>query len=482
MALRQLVIGKKIETLRAQLAALEADVKSLTTRSEEMKIREAELEAAVGEVNGETPEADRASVEEAVESFERDSAALEAEQSGHDAQKSVIEDEIRALQEELSALNERAKTPPIKNTQERKDGETMKNRGVFFGLAAEQRDAFFQRGEVSEFLTRTREFAQQKRGVSGAELLIPSVVLELVRENIQNYSKLVGKINLKPVPGKARQNVMGTVPEGIWMEACGTLNELNLSFSAAEVEGYKVGGFIAICNATLEDSDIALATEIISSLGQAIGYAIDKAVLYGTGIKMPLGIMTRLAQLAKPTDYPSFAREWNDLHVINIQKLGTASKPLSGLELYKTLIIASGAAKGRYSRGGKFWAMSDATFTKLMAEAMSINAAGAIVSGQMGTMPVIGGDIVTLDFIPDGDIIGGYGDLFLMAERAGAAIESSGHVRFIEDQTVFKGVARYDGTPVIGEGFVAVNIKGAEVTTSVSFAEDKANATTEETA
>ena len=38
-----------------------------------------------------------------------------------------------------------------------------------------------------------------------------------------------------------------------------------------------------------------LAGEIIDALGRAIGLALDKAILYGTGTRMPLGIVTRLA-------------------------------------------------------------------------------------------------------------------------------------------------------------------------------------------
>ena len=52
---------------------------------------------------------------------------------------------------------------------------------------------------------------------------------------------------------------------------CANLNELDLSFYEAEVDGYKVGGFIPVCNANLEDSDLNLAAEIISAIGQAIG-------------------------------------------------------------------------------------------------------------------------------------------------------------------------------------------------------------------
>ena len=197
----------------------------------------------------------------------------------------------------------------------------------------------------------------------------------------------------------------------------------------------------------------------------------DKAILYGKGVKMPMGIVTRLTQTVDPSNDKTTI-PWTNLSASNV--LAISGK--TDVELFKALITASGAAKGKYSMGGKFWAMNETTYTKLVANSLSINAAGAVTSGMMSTMPVIGGAIETLSFIPDDVIIGGYGDLYLLAERAGASIAQSEHVRFIEDQTVFKGTARYDGIPTIAEGFVAIGIGGTKPTAeAVTFAEDTAN-------
>ena len=135
--------------------------------------------------------------------------------------------------------------------------------------------------------------------------------------------------------------------------------------------------------------------------------------------------------------------------------------------------------QGKYSRGVKFWAMNESTYTDLMVEAMSINAAGAIVSAQGATMPVVGGDIVVLsdDIITDGNIIVGYGDLYLLAERAGSSFARSDEYRFADDQVAFKGTARYDGAPIIAEGFAAIGI-GSAPATDATFPGDTANDTT----
>ena len=84
--------------------------------------------------------------------------------------------------------------------------------------------------------------------------------------------------------------------------------------------------------------------------------------------------------------------------------------------------------------------------------------------------------IIELNFIPDDNIAFGYLDMYLLAERAGTTLGQSEHVRFLEDQTVFKGTARYDGMPVIAEAFGLMSITATAPETTVDFPEDKANA------
>lgn len=463
MALKVLLLRKKLTDMQTSLADLERTAQGFETREAELA---ADIEAA------QTDE-ERSVVEAAVESFEQERSqnTTAIEQLRTDIAE--MENQIREAEEAAR----QARSGQGEHHEERKDDHTMNNaetRTRFFGMTAQQRDAFMARDDVKEFLQRVRELSHEKRSVTGAELLIPTVMLDLLRQNIGEYSKLISKVNLRSVPGKARQTVAGAIPEAVWTEMCAKLNELAVSFTAVEVDGYKVGGFIAICNAVLEDSDISLAQEIITSLGASIGYALDKAILYGTGTKMPMGIVTRLAQSVQPETYPATARAWADLHTSNIQTITTANS--TGAKLFQSVLKAFGAAKGKYSRGVKFWAMNEATYNTLMAESMSINATGAVVAGMNGTMPVVSGDVVLLDFIPDNNIIAGYGDLYLLAERAGTALAQSEHALFTEDQTVFKGTARYDGLPVIAEGFVAIGINAVAPTTSMSFATDSANA------
>ena len=81
-----------------------------------------------------------------------------------------------------------------------------------------------------------------------------------------------------------------------------------------------------------------------------------------------------------------------------------------------------------------------------------------------------------LDFVPDNVIIAGYFELYLLAERAGSKFATSEHAFFIQDQTAFKGTARYDGVPVIAEAFAAIGINAVTPNATMTFAADTANA------
>lgn len=469
MALRQLILSKKIEQRKGNLAELVKEEEGINTRA-------AELEVSLEEA--ETDE-EIALVDEEIEKLEKETTDL-------NEKKSKLEGEIEELEGELEQLNsnEPKKNPETernneKLTQKREGSIVMKRYKFFVGMTRDAVNTLIEREEVKEFLTRTREFISQKRAVTGGELGVPNILLEILRDNINQYSKLSKHVNVKSVKGTARQTVAGTVSEAIWTEMVGTLNELSIVFNQLEVDGYKVGGYIPVANSLLEDSDdIALTNEIMVYLGQAIGLALDKAILYGTGSKMPIGIVTRLAETSQPAYWGTKEKAWADLHTSNLLLIDPAATDEK--VFYQDLIRKLGKAKANYSNGEKFWAMSSNTFAELQAKALMFNAAGAIVSGQNGTVPVIGGIVETLDFIPDDVIIGGYGSLYLLTERAGATLAQSEHVQFIEDNTVFKGIARYDGRPVFGEAFVAINISqevGAVAPTAnaVTFAADSAN-------
>lgn len=441
MALRALMINKQLREKRKTLEGLKK-------AAEELEQRKADLTQAIEEAD---TDEERSAVEEEVEAFEKD-------EKENGEQIAELEDDIRALETELKEVETEDEPEETPEEEQRKENNTMSKRKNFFGMTMQERDQFIAREDVQKFLGEIRAAMKEKRAITNAGLLIPEVVIGLLRENIIDYSKLYKHVFVRRVPGTGRMIIQGSIPEAVWTEACANLNELNLSFSQVEVDGYKVGGYFRICNATLEDSDIDLAADLLEILGQAIGLALDKAILYGTGTKMPVGIVTALAAVTGTPNIVSHAASVTDTALI------------------KAIVLDIAKAKSTYSRGEKVWVMNETTYSTLIANALAVNAAGAIVSGVNGQMPVIGGIIEVLNFVPNNVIIGGYFDLYLLAERAGTTINTSEHAFWIEDETGFKGTARYDGKVLDANAFVAIGLNGVTpAANAVSFAADTAN-------
>lgn len=476
----------KLFSLQRMRDALNAKLAAQRSKRNELAASEQELRSQL-EALGDTP-----AIED-VRSLSDRVDAVTRQQTECDDEIASILDELERCNADIAAFEENhaaapaanggeartaapAAAAPVRTTPATVEGSNFRSRSRCFASRADM-NAFYARSDVKEFLQSLRAMgASGRRSVSGAELTIPTVMLDMIRQNMGEYSKLIRYVRLRSVKGKARQNIMGKVPDGVWMEMSGALNELEFAFNQLETDGYKVGGYIPVDNYLLSDSDVNLGEEVLQNILHAMGRALDKAIVYGKGApgKMPVGSVTRLAQTSQPSYWGAEQGEWTDLHSSNILKLDLASK--TGESFFQPLLTAMGKVDPDYSTSKRtVWCCNRATHLDLMSRALNFNAAGTLVAGMSNRMPVEGGEFVELDFLPDYEIVGGFFDLYTLVEREGASMARSEHVFFLEDKTVFKGTARYDGQPAVGEGFLAINYANTAVTTSYDFKPDYAN-------
>ena len=303
--LKALMLRAKIDAKRTELAKL---------KDNDFAERERKLEISIGEA---TTEEERSFLDAEIEKFE-------AEKRENEEAVTALEGEISGLEAELDELeknNDSETESPEEVTPEDDGEETNRTRGPIeiaersivmpemtrrvglYALNAEQRSELLADKDVKKFLDRARVCISERRALTNVGLTIPQNMLPLIRQIVEANSKLIGRVTMRTLTGTARQNIMGEIPEAVWTEMCAVLNELTLGFNNVEVDGWKVGGYFAVCNAIIEDSDLNLANELLTALGISIAKALDKAIVYGTGTKMPLGIVTRLAQTAEPANY-----------------------------------------------------------------------------------------------------------------------------------------------------------------------------------
>lgn len=471
--LKRLEIQAKLAEARAAAEAHKSEGAAFETRKAELTERRDALTVRVDAANEETPEEERLDVEAETEAIEAEAAAIEEEETAFATEQERLDAAVTALEGELANIDARAQRGAApnntKNTTERKEiyMPNIKKRTLFPDY--ETRARFFEQDNVKNWVEDIRD--KCKRGVKNGKVLIPVEVLDVIRPVIETMSKLYRHVRVRRLSGTARQPILGEIPEAVWTEACGTLNELGIDFADCTLDAYKVGGWVPVCNTLLEDSVINLGEEIMRCLAASIAKALDKAILYGTGVKMPLGIVTRLAQESDPSDTGTTV-PWVDYHTSNII---TIANTYTGADLYKQLTIASGAAEASDVIEPMFAAMNRKTWVWLKAQATTFDAAGALRAELDGLLPIVGAEIEIINDIPDYNIVMGYGEKYPLGERREVVVDFSDHVMFIQDHTVFRAKALYDGRPAVAEAFVLVGVNGTSPTTSKTFRPDYAN-------
>lgn len=461
----------KVLKLRQQQTIKRTALQKLRDKAAQLQTREVELEQAIQE----------AATEEDLQAVEQAVSELDTQTQQNTAAIEALEQEIADLQQQLDEAEAEQDPQPEgeargRNTinQERNVIHMPNTRMTWREMFAQRREALRADPAVKAFAQRLRAMRGQNRSVTGADLGIPPAYLPILRLAIEESSKLYRHVTVTALHGQARQNIAGEIPEGIWFEMDGALNELEINFTQLEMDGYGVGGYIAIPNPVLEDDDdLQLAETVVDYMARSIGKAFDKACVYGTGSRTMVGWVTRLAASSKPAWWGGKQGDFTDLHTSNILKLNLAEK--SGAEFFRPLIAALAVAKPDYAAKSPVWVMNRKTHLDLMSQALAFDASAALVAGVNNTFPVVGGEIVELEFMSDYEITGGFVDMMRVVERAGTSLDSSDKTLFIENQTVFRAIARYDGKPAYGEAAVLINYHNTEPATAKTFGRDAAN-------
>ena len=474
MALRQLTLSREAARLRSESETLAAAMQDIEARRAAWRERESRAEAALEEMTDETPEADRAAFDAECAEIQTEDEAITADENANTTRQTEIAGRLAEIDRELEDLNKRARNTQVIVHESGKERE-----GIY--IMNKRTKEIRERMLAASGADGVRAFGQeiiemQRRGVNNAEYSVPTELLPLLQEMIDGYSKLKKYMATKTTSGESRQNFLLGTPEAVWTENKASLNELDLSFGQVTIDAYKVGGFIPIHNSTIDDVEniSAIALDLIA---QSIAIAEDKAMLFGDGVKRPVGIATRLAATTKPAWWGEEEGEFVNLKNTHTGHVSTAG--IEGIALFQEIMGVLGNAEQKYnaSSEGLFWAMTRQTWMKLEAHLLGFNSAGALVSGMNMQMPLIGGDIVIMNksVMKDNDIIGGYGSMYMWGDRTGVKLKVADQTRALQDQTVFIGTQRADGRPKSGEGFAAFSLSTEGPTLTATFAEDKAN-------
>ena len=413
--LKQLMIAKKIEQRKAALAELEEQERGLETRAEQ-------VEAALTE----------AQTEEELAAVEEEIRKIEAENAELTVKKTKLQAEIAELENELEELNSKE---PINTKKERNDKKMTEKRA---------NQEYFTR-EVEDFYNELRARLKARAngqvlppGEAGAELIIPDIVVNRIRERIGDYTTLYPLVDKITAGGRVKLILDVDTGEATWVEQRAAIPEEDDShLTAVEFDGFKVGRIVYIDNSLLEDSIINLDDYLTRRIARSIAKALDKAILLGEGPtnKQPVGIIPQIPaenQVSAPAEYEALI-------------------PLLGL-----------IDTGEDATGEIVCVVHRQTYYSRLANlTLHVDAAGkdVVMLPNLQQPNFLGLRVVFSNYMPKDKLLFGVFDKYTLVEREGTRIDMSGHFKFREDQTAIRGIGRYDGKPVIPEAFVFVTLE-----------------------
>lgn len=402
--------------LRKKQDGLNNKINNINSKLEEIRSNEDSL---LKEVEGveELTEEEQKVVEEKADELIQEKKTLEEEKAKLLLEVEEIEKELQLLEEKIQDVEEvEEKKAEERNTQNEIEtrGDIFMNankREMLLNLVKEERNAkFFE--EVRNLMLRASETT-----LTNKELLVPEQVLAFINQEVVGYGEIVKLVDRISLKGTARIVVNGGTPKLFWTEKCASLQEATLGeFQELELDNYKLGGYVFLCKAFVEDAIIDVAQYIIKEFAKAIATALDEAIINGQGAdqKQPQGILKAL-------------EEDSEVSATNLLGVLTAIGGLNARAKNITLVVNR---KTYYSR--------------ILPETFGKNDKGQIVYGLGQTLPD-GTKVVISQAVKDDKFIVGDFKQYKLGIRKEMAFDTSDQVRWIEEQIGYKTSGRYDG-------------------------------------
>jgi HK97 family phage major capsid protein len=237
------------------------------------------------------------------------------------------------------------------------------------------------------------------------------------------------KANVVDERSRANGSRMGGI-QAYWTAEAGQKTASKPTFRKLEMDLEKLTGVYYATDELLQDTT-ALQADIEDWFRDEFGFKVDDAILRGTGVGMPKGILTSEALVTVAAEGGQTA---DTIVAANIQKMYARLPPRSlrtaewfiSQEAWPQLFAMNQANMPVFMPGGN---MANAPFGMLLGRPINpIEQAAGI--GDVG-------DIMLLDL-----------QQYLLIEKGPIQTASSIHVAFLTDETVFRFVLRINGQPI----------------------------------
>jgi HK97 family phage major capsid protein len=225
-----------------------------------------------------------------------------------------------------------------------------------------------------------------------------------------------------------------------WESEASSLSTDDAKLRQVQLHAKKLAFLGQVSTELIEDSE-SFASEFQGALSRAAGFFLDQAFLTGTGAGRPLGILNAACtvEVAKETGQVAATVEYD-----NLTKMFARILP--------------------ESRNRAVWVCSNTLIPELLSLSHAVGTGGShipVLSERNGEFSMLTRPVIFTEKLP---VLGTVGDIMLadisgyaVGMRTHIALMASPHVRFTNDEVVFRLRVRVDGQPVLSAPVTPTN-------------------------
>jgi len=241
-----------------------------------------------------------------------------------------------------------------------------------------------------------------------------------------------------------------------WKDEKATKEESEPKLGEVTLRANTCASLCKITNQLLEDSRPPIQRALNQLFADAFGWTLDNALIRGTGAGQPLGILNSLALIPVPKEGGQAA---DTILFKNVQKMFARMHPAL--------------------RGESVWLISPSAQEEIYDMSIAIGTGGSSVmlaGGAIAPLPesIFGQPIIWTEHCSAlgdlGDIILAHPKSLLLGLKKDLTIDSSIHVHFVTNETLFRIEARLDAQPIVNEKLTIRSGGGFQVSPFVTLA------------
>lgn len=375
----------------------------------------------------------------------------------------ALDKEISALKKEERALEKRSEERESKSmiAQKINDGQiearSFGSMGTFGGGSntvkdfesmepaelrgtEEYRKAFFkslQGREMSDIEKRAMRAMVEQRafssGVASMGSVIPTTTYDEVLKRLKQSVALLPHIQVTTFPGNVTIPVEIGEDGASWVEELAPIPETGNPIGSVKLGGFTLAKLIPVSIAAESMSAAAFEDYIVTIIVEKMQVEIEKAILNGSGVGQPTGILTGVTWTDGVNSFEYQAADGIDF--------ADMLQPLSHL--------------GSEYRANAAWCMNSSTLYGEIAALETTTGESVFVSANDGFPgKILGKDVIIDEYMPDGTILFGNFRYYFMNFSQPFVFEKSRESGFRRATVDYRSVAVLDGKPASSEAFV----------------------------